>query len=429
MDEQTMQKTTPIVFLTDNDYVIPTAVAIQSLIDHWAGAKPLRIYVIVHEVCDDYRERLKQFCSEEVHLELIDSDWNSENLSCYYDKGSYVTATSMLKFCIPRLLPQDDKILYLDGDILVQKDLSPLTEYDISDYYVGAIEDLAAVKSIKLHDIVGVKRYFNSGILLLNAKRFRDEGLEKTMFEIGQEHPEYMCRDQSVFNKGFQEQVLWLSPEWNMMIFNLRHANYSMILINTFYGTEYRDISEMEHKAALIHLTNKYKPWTFINAYRSKEWFALFRHTPFSDVPITLRSIAEDLSKTEKIIIQSRHIIKRYGFFIKDWAPEGTTLTAFGLLLAKKTRQPEVRETRLLGFPVYQTKRDPEYITTSVMGIRWKKTENLEAMAERFDHRVSVLINQKTGAYVWANEDPFVYFAIRQLEVLDRLRKRRGEQA
>ncbi len=428
MPEQTVSKSTPIVFLTDNDYVIPTAVATQSLIDHWAGAKPLRIYVIVHEVCDDYRERLMRFCSDEVHIELIESDWDSENLSCYYDQGSYVSTTSMLKFCIPRLLPEDDKILYLDGDILIQKDLSPLTEYDVSDYYVAAVEDLAAVKSVKLHDVVGVTRYFNSGILLLNAKRFREEGLEKTMFDIGQEHPEYMCRDQSVFNKGFREQVLWLSPEWNMMIFNLRHANYSMVLINTFYGTEYRDIHEMEQNAALIHLTNKYKPWKFINAYRSKDWFALFRRTPFSSVSLSLRSIEEDLAKTEKIIRQSRHIIKRFGFFIKDWAPEKTTLTAFHVLLAQKTRLPELRETRLLGFPVFQRKFDPEYVTTIVMGVRLSKAENLKAIAERFDHRVSIMVNEKAGACVWADEDPFVYFAIRQLQVLEQLKKRRGKQ-
>lgn len=426
------QKTTqgiPIVFLTDNTYAIPTAVAIQSLIDRWAGAKPLRIYVIVHEVCDDYRERLKQFCSEAVHLELIDSDWKSENLSCYYDKGSYVTATSMLKFCIPRLLPQDDKILYLDGDILVQKDLSPLTEYDISDYYVGAIEDLAAEKSIKLHDIVGVKRYFNSGILLLNAKRFRDEDLEKTMFEIGREHPEYMCRDQSVFNKGFQEQVLWLSPEWNLMMYNLRHANYSMLLVNTFYGTEYESLKDMERQANIIHLTNKYKPWVYEDAYCSDEWLAFYRQTPFADLPIHLRTIDADIVEMKKIAMQNSHVVRRLGFITKDWSPEETAFSAFGKLFANKVKQPVLREVRLFGIQIYRERVDSEHITASVLGVRFKKRENLETIANEVDERIRAMIREKAGVYPWAADDLPTYFAFRQLDVLDLLKARWGKQA
>ena len=62
------------------------------------------------------------------------------------------------------------------------------------------------------------------------------------------------------------------------------------------------------------------------------------------------------------------------------------------------------------------------------MGVRLSKAENLKAIAERFDHRVSIMVNEKAGACVWADEDPFVYFAIRQLQVLEQLKKRRGKQ-
>ena len=429
MVDQKSTQSVPIVFLTDNTYAIPTAVAIQSLIVNWAGGLPLRIYVVVHEVCEDYRERLLRFRSESVSLELIDSDLDSSSLVDYYDKGSYVSTTSMLKFCIPRLLPQDDKILYLDGDILIRKDLSPLTQIDVSDYYVAAVEDLAAVKSVKLHDLVGVVRYFNSGIMLLNAKRFREEHLEQTLFALGLEHPDYMCRDQSVFNKGFVEQVRWLSPEWNLMMYNLRHANYSMVLVNTFYGTEFENLEEMERHANIIHLTNKYKPWVYEDAYCSEEWFSFYRQTPFSDHPIRLRTIEEDIAEMKKIAVQNSHIVRRLGFITKDWSPDETTFTAFGKLFANKVKQPVLREVRLLGVPVYRERVDREYITASVLGIRFKKRENLETIANEVDERVRAMIREKAGVYPWATDDLPTYFAFRQLDVLDLLKARRGKQA
>ena len=429
MAEQRMRKTTPIVFLTDNNYAVPTAVAIQSLIDHWAGAKPLRIYVLVHEVCEEYRNRFLRFCSDEVQLELIDSDLDGDSLSGYYDTGSYVSTTSMLKFCIPRLLPNDDAILYLDGDILVQKDLSPLTRMDVSAYYAAAVEDIAAIKSVQLDKIVGVTRYFNSGVLLLNAKRFREEGLEKTLFAIGLEHPDYMCRDQSVFNKGFFEQVLWLPPTWNLMAFNLRYANYSMVLINTFYETNYANIEEMEQHAALIHLTNKYKPWTYLKAYRSKEWFEVFRRTPFSDISIKLIPIVEEPPQPSNVfVLPNGHIIKKIGLLVKDWSLEETCFSLFGATFARKIKRQDLQEIRLFGIPLYRKKFDPEYVTTRILGVRVRKRENLEAIATRVERNVDQIISEKTGSYTWAKDDPFVYFVIRQLEVLDRLKSRRGNK-
>ena len=249
------------------------------------------------------------------------------------------------------------------------------------------------------------------------------------MFALGIEHPDYMCRDQSVFNKGFMEQVLWLPPEWNLMMFNLRHANYSMVLINTFYDTEFENLEEMECQAALIHLTNKYKPWVYEDAYCSDEWFSFYRQTPFADLPIRLRTIEEDIIEIKKLAVQNSHIVRRLGFITKDWSPEETTFKAFGKLFAIKVKRPELREVRLLGFPVYRERVDSEFITASLLGVRLKKRANLEAIANRVDGQIRAIIGKKVGAYAWAIEDPSTYFALRQLDVLDQLKARRGKQA
>jgi len=384
MAESTAKKTVPIVFLTDNKYALPTGVAIQSLIDHWAGVRPIRIYVIVHQVCADYCARLKRFQSDDVTLELLDPEFDNDTLERYYDEGSYVSATSMLKFCIPRLLPDDDTILYLDGDILIQKDISPMTALDVTGYYAAAVEDIAAVESAKLHEMVGVKRYFNSGVILLNAKRFREESLEETMFAIGKAHPEYKCTDQSVFNKGFEEDVLWLSPKWNLMTFNLIQNQYTMAQINAFYGTTYRDIHNMERQAVLIHLTNEFKPWKYRDVYRSREWKRVFRRTPFSDVPLSLIRVVN----TQIVLIDNvpqQQISVRYGPIVKEWTGTKTVVMLFQIPIATKTKLPALHEIRILGIPLIRKEYNSELVTTRVLGVPIRKQANHESNANRFE--------------------------------------------
>ena len=48
-----------------------------------------------------------------------------------------------LKFDLPDLIPHQDKVLYLDSDVIIQKDLTDLFEINIKDYYAGAVKDIA----------------------------------------------------------------------------------------------------------------------------------------------------------------------------------------------------------------------------------------------------------------------------------------------
>jgi lipopolysaccharide biosynthesis glycosyltransferase len=49
----------------------------------------------------------------------------------------HVNSTACFKFDLPDLIPDQDKILYLDSDVLIQKDLSDLFTISIDDYYAG----------------------------------------------------------------------------------------------------------------------------------------------------------------------------------------------------------------------------------------------------------------------------------------------------
>jgi lipopolysaccharide biosynthesis glycosyltransferase len=134
----------PVVFITDNNYVIPTAVAIRSLVLNKKPKTIYKIYVVITEnVTAKNKRKLTKCGRRKAQVSLIECD--TSVLNEYVVPGYYVLPCALLKFNIPGLLPQYEKILYLDGDILVNGDLSELYSTDISGAYLGAVSDMPAV--------------------------------------------------------------------------------------------------------------------------------------------------------------------------------------------------------------------------------------------------------------------------------------------
>ena len=77
---------------------------------------------------------------------------------------------AMLKCALGQILPEEEKVLWLDVDTIVDQDISDLFELDIrGQYYAGAME---------LHKSSGIFRYINTGVLLCNLQMLRDMGKE-----------------------------------------------------------------------------------------------------------------------------------------------------------------------------------------------------------------------------------------------------------
>ncbi len=274
----------PIVFITDYNFSIPTAVAISSLIANKKKETFYKISIISADLNKDIEDKLYSF-SENENITVNIVRVNEDKYQMFHRKGHHVSSTALYKFEIPNLLPEYDKIIYLDGDILVKNDLSELYNLELNNYYVGAVRDMTAEVSYKIHAKIPVDEYLNAGVMILNLKKIREDNLTdraiETLYERGHD---YVCGDQDVFNFVFKENVLWLNPEYNAMIYNLVLENYTIERINQFYDTNYISIEQLIKNASIIHLTNRKKPWHNKFTFMNKEWFEYFRKSPFKDL-------------------------------------------------------------------------------------------------------------------------------------------------
>ena len=131
-----------------------------------------------------------------------------------HDKRVGISAYYRLK--LPSIL-KEDRVIYLDSDIVVTDNISKLWNYDIEDYLIGGVEDKYSSLMSWHADLEDGDIYINSGVLLMNLKKFRSENIEEKIFEKLREK-DNLYSDQDVLNNICRNRILYLPLKYNLML-------------------------------------------------------------------------------------------------------------------------------------------------------------------------------------------------------------------
>ncbi|HEX7757694.1 MAG TPA: glycosyltransferase family 8 protein [Niabella sp.] len=225
-----MDKTIHIVAATDNHYAVLLAALLKSVeINH---KTPERIHFTV--IDDGVSAKNKEKIRQSVHSDKIILSWVPSKksipagITLPLDKTGF-PLTAYLRIFAPYVVPEEaEKIIYLDVDTLVQADISDLLNIDLQHYLFGAILDVqetvscswAGIPNYKELGIPADTKYFNSGVLLINAQRWRKEQVAQRVMKALHENREYVnYADQYGLNVVLYNQWLEIDPEWNNFAF------------------------------------------------------------------------------------------------------------------------------------------------------------------------------------------------------------------
>ncbi len=264
-----------IVYICDDHYVIPTIVSIRSITENTTSSDIYRyvIYICTWNVSDEDCRRISALETEKVHIFIkpVDIQRFRERLDLI-QQGTYVTPAALMKFEIPRILPEIDEVLYLDSDVIINRSLHPLFEYDITDYALAAVFDIVFYKAVTSPEEQEKKRpdfYFNAGVMLLNLKTFREENLSdllwKTKLSSAYDPSEKLkLMDQNTLNEVLATRCLPLPIRYNCPVQRISNASANMTSVNQLYGTNYTKPAELLKDAVAIHyIGRKTKPWLY----------------------------------------------------------------------------------------------------------------------------------------------------------------------
>ena len=135
-----------VVYITDENYVMPTCVSIVSLIKNKSASIKYCVNIIADKVSEKNKNIFRELHSKDCEINIIDTDgafYKELNSSFYQilNDGEtfikHVTASVVLKFNIQNFLKGLDTVLYLDSDIIVNQDVSDLFKIDISKNYAA----------------------------------------------------------------------------------------------------------------------------------------------------------------------------------------------------------------------------------------------------------------------------------------------------
>ena len=137
--------------------------------------------------------------NNEVQKVDVTEIYEKELGKCKNENTSY-TPYAMLRLLADLIPEMPDKLLYLDVDIMAAKDISELYNIDITEYEYAAAKEFLGKFFVKWD-------YINSGVLLLNLKRIK----ENKTFEKARElirNKKMVCVDQDALFKSTTKKLI-----------------------------------------------------------------------------------------------------------------------------------------------------------------------------------------------------------------------------
>ena len=255
-----------IIMICDSNYCIPTKAAIRSIIFNSRIDEEVTIYVLGVDLSKDLVRELESLSlnKKEVCVRNLPYPYADDNFT-----HSYVSVASLYKFQLADIFSDLDRALYLDCDVIVNKSLSMLFDTKIEDYYVAAVEDMPAVKSGDWANRLGHKRYFNSGVMLLNLKKLREDGISGKLIEYKKNDADNTFMDQNALNALLGNDTKWLPIEYNYLI--CLDKEYKEKEVCDFYNCG-SGIFTRKDDIYIYHLAGSEKPWKALWADYFELW-------------------------------------------------------------------------------------------------------------------------------------------------------------
>ncbi|KGP91096.1 glycosyltransferase [Pontibacillus chungwhensis BH030062] len=212
-----------IVALSNDHYAVHLATMLFSLFENKKDETEYQIYIIDGDLSPENKSKitklLQQYDATPIYLGVDKTKYKD----C---KGwGHVSQEAFYRISIPELLDHSVKrALYLDSDMIIKGDLQELWDSNqLDSYALGAVVDPVDFAGITLPE--GYE-YFNSGVLLFNLSRWREENISEKVLTFIRDNPsKIMWWDQDALNAVLYDNWFPLDYKWNFQVFRMKDLN------------------------------------------------------------------------------------------------------------------------------------------------------------------------------------------------------------
>ena len=275
-----MEKIMNILCASDRNFLYPTYVFMGSVMENHEGIKVHFYLLAAEDVTDEDKSALTAYITSKGHaIEYLNVDSSQFDGYVVHEK---FPRSAYYRLMAHKYLPEDmDRILYLDVDIVVDKNIyDDFYSLDFEGNYLIATShnpnpDYCNMLTSAIVNLESAAKgeYFNSGVLLMNLCKFRENiTLDdyNRAYAACEEAEMEIFYDQGLLNYMFYDKTKYESS----MDFNFR---FSIPIQH-----QKRLDPDREYKKSILHYTGMcqpYKPWDLM---LEEEDIEKFGTVPFS---------------------------------------------------------------------------------------------------------------------------------------------------
>lgn len=280
-----------LVCAADDGYALPLAVTIRSVLDHLGKSRRVRLFVLDGGISPHNRDRLMASWNDS----RLTVEWTRPDLRLLADlrTNGHMSAATYFRLLMPEILPAEVKrVIYLDADLLVRRDIGELWDVPMQGQATLAGQDFTAPwmdSSVVLPNVNLAKKlvsaatpvanyqelgisadapYFNAGVLVVDLDRWRRENVADECLACLRQHREHVLFwDQYALNVVLHDRWGQFDLRWNQAAHIYLYRRWQ----DSLFDRETYD--RVRSDPWIVHFCLPSKPWLYFCRHPfAKDW-------------------------------------------------------------------------------------------------------------------------------------------------------------
>lgn len=276
----------PLIFSANNGFVPYLSVLLESIMDRANAADQYEIILLHSGVDKDNQSIIRTQLKKKENFSFRSINVSNEVATqTFYTKNRiFFTQEAYYRLLAPYLLPEYEKAIYLDGDMIALVDVAQLMMIDLKDHLVAAVRDFCGISDAydpksdrrkhmeKTLCLRNFEEYFISGLMVMNLERFRRDFSQNQILQMATSR-EWRYHDQDLLNQLCEGNTLLLDARWNV----LQDYGAHRFMPDRLYK-EWKDSSK---DPWIIHYGGDAKPWRYPRVKKAKYFWRYARKSPY----------------------------------------------------------------------------------------------------------------------------------------------------